>query len=160
MRSPVPLLRLLPLLVALATAACGGGLPPPPTPPAAVAAGGRPTTPTVPAASRGLQRSAIRAIIAQGLGTFLQRVEVDDRPVVVGGKFHGFRIAALRDAAFWSGVDLRPGDVVTSVNGFPIERPEQAQTAFDSLGVASELRVAYERDGQPRELAYAIVDDR
>jgi type II secretory pathway component PulC len=62
--------------------------------------------------------------------------------------------------AAWSGVDLRPGDVVTSVNGFPIEHPEQAQTVFDSLDVASELRVAYERDGQPRELAYAIVEDR
>ena len=89
-----------------------------------------------------------------------ERVEIDDHPVLVGGKFHGFRIAVLRDAAFWSGVDLRPGDVVTAVNGFPIERPEQAQTAFDSLEVASELRVAYDRDGQPKEFAYAIVDDR
>ena len=49
---------------------------------------------------------------------------------------------------------------MTGVNGFPIEHPEQAQTAFDSLEVASELRVAYERDGQARELVYAIVDDR
>jgi hypothetical protein len=49
---------------------------------------------------------------------------------------------------------------VTSVNGFPIERPEQAQTAFDSLEVASELRVSLERAGQPRELVIPIVDDR
>ena len=46
------------------------------------------------------------------------------------------------------------------MNGFPIERPEQAQTAFESLDVASELHVAYERDGQPRDLVYAIVDER
>ena len=76
----------------------------------------------------------------------------------VGGKFHGFRIAALRDKPFWSGVDLAAGDVVTSVNGLPIEHPEQALTAFDSLDVASELRVAFERAGQPRELVYSIVD--
>jgi hypothetical protein len=31
---------------------------------------------------------------------------------------------------------------------------------FESLEVASELRIAYERDGQPREIAYAIVEDR
>ena len=62
--------------------------------------------------------------------------------------------------SFWQGVDLKPGDVVFGVNGFPIERPEQAQTAFESLEVSSELRVDYERDGQPRELVYAIVDDR
>jgi type II secretory pathway component PulC len=90
----------------------------------------------------------------------LQRVELDDQPVLLGGKFHGFRIALLRDPQFWTGVDLRPGDVITGVNGFPIERPEQAQTAFESLEVASELRVAYERDGQGRELVYGIVDDR
>jgi len=52
------------------------------------------------------------------------------------------------------------GDVVTAVNGFSIERPEQALSVFDSLQVASELRVAYERDGQPREIVYAIAEDR
>jgi type II secretory pathway component PulC len=107
-----------------------------------------------------LARSAVRATIAAGLGAFLQHVDLDDQPVIADGKFRGFRIAALRDAAFWNGVDLKPGDVVTSLNGFPIERPEQAQTAFDSLAVASELRLAYDRAGYPRELVFAIADDR
>jgi type II secretory pathway component PulC len=102
----------------------------------------------------------VRAVVAQGLGAFLQRVELDDRPVLSEGKFRGFRITALRDAHFWSGVDLKPGDVVTRVNGFPIERPEQAQRAFESLQASSELRVSYERDGEPRELVYPIADDR
>ncbi len=57
-------------------------------------------------------------------------------------------------------MDLKAGDVVTGVNGFPIERPEQAQTAFDSLEVSSELRVEYDREGQARELVYGITDDR
>src|SRR5271166_6011126 len=107
-----------------------------------------------------LLRSAIRDAVSMGLGAFLQHLTVDDQPVRVGGKFHGFRIATLADGGFWGGVDLRPGDVVTSVNGLPIERPEQAQTAFESLEVSSELRVTYDRDGQPRELVFAIVDDR
>jgi type II secretion system protein C len=102
----------------------------------------------------------VHDVVSQGLGTFLQHVDVADQPVLAGGKFHGFRIAALRDTPFWEGVDLKPGDVVTRVNGFPIEHPEQAQTAFESLDVSSELRVDYERDGQPRELVYAIVEDR
>jgi type II secretory pathway component PulC len=100
----------------------------------------------------------VASVVAQGLGSFLQHVELEERPALANsGAFRGFRIRALHDAAFWAGVDLRPGDVVTSVNGFPIERPEQAQVAFDSLQVASELRVAYERDGTPREIVYAIV---
>jgi general secretion pathway protein C len=128
--------------------------PPPPPPPPAVA-----VTPAAPS-DHAVSRSALQAVVSQGLGAFLQHVDLDDQPVFVGGKFHGFRIAGLRDAKFWNGVDLKPGDVVTSVNGFPIERPEQAQTAFESLQVASELRVALERGGQPRELTYSIVDGR
>ena len=150
------------LVLALFLAACGttattqepatGGVP-------RAAAGAKLQTPP-PMPDHTLARSAVRAVVDQGLGYFLQRVELDDHPVMAGGKFHGFRIASLRDPNFWAGVDLKPGDVVTGVNGFPIERPEQAQTAFESLEVASELKVAYDRDGQPHELVYAIVDDR
>jgi general secretion pathway protein C len=107
-----------------------------------------------------LKRSAIREAVSQGLGAFLQHLELYGQPVRVDGKFHGFRIAVLHDAKFWNGVDLKPGDVVTAVNGLPIERPGQAQSAFDSLEAARELRVSYERDGKPRELVYPIVDDR
>ena len=122
----------------------------------------RPVAPAVaaPAPDHRLKRSAVHAAIAQGLGAFLQHVDLDDAPVRVSGHFRGFRIAGLRDPQFWAGVDLKPGDVVTRVNGFPIERPEQAQTAFESLEVAPELRVSYERNGEPRELVYPIVDDR
>jgi S1-C subfamily serine protease len=147
----------------LAVCSCASAHAPPPVVEAPVAA--QASAPEVAAApgapsDRAVARSAVHAVLSQGLGMFLRRVDVDDQPVFVGGRFHGFRIAGLRDPQFWSGVDLQPGDVVTSVNGFPIERPEQALTAFESLDVASELRVAVERGGQPRELVYAIVDGR
>jgi type II secretory pathway component PulC len=96
--------------------------------------------------------------LSRGLGDFLTRLEV--APFAPGGKFRGWRIAKLREGdPLWAGVDLAPGDVVTSVNGRPIERPEQALTAFQSLAVATELRVAYERDGARRELVYPIDDE-
>jgi type II secretory pathway component PulC len=144
--------------LALGVPACGVSKPAPSTP--VVAASARPVARPAPVAPvHQLARSRIRAAVGQGLGAFLQHVELDDNPVQVGGKFHGFRIAALHDASFWNGVDLKAGDVVTLVNGFPIERPEQAQRAFESLESASELRVSYERDSEPRELVYPIVDD-
>jgi type II secretion system protein C len=154
-------LSVLSLLLPIALGACAASVRAAPvvkapatgaTPPAAA-------TSAAPAA-HALARSTLREVVSEGLGTFLRRIELDDQPVFVGGKFHGFRIAGLRDPQFWSGIDLKPGDVVTSVNGFPIERPEQAETAFESLEVASELRVVVEREGQPRELIYPIVDDR
>ena len=151
------------LAVACCLCGCASAVPPaapaaPPASPLAQPAASRP--PLAPPGARILLRSAVRGTVAQGLGVFLQRLEVDEHPVLLAGKFRGFRITTLRGADFWTGVDLKPGDVVTGVNGFPIERPEQAQTAFESLVVASELRVAYDRGGEERELVYSIVDAR
>jgi len=148
--------------------ACGGASSAPP-PVTASKRAGSPVASSAPSASLleaapasgdpyRLARSRVKGVVSQGLGAFLQLVELDDQPAVVDGKFRGFRIAALHGTRFWSGVDLKAGDVVTSVNGLPIERPEQAQAAFDSIAAASELRVAYDRDGHPRELVYKIVD--
>ena len=117
------------------------------------------TAASLPAPAGTLRRSEVRQALSAGLGAFLQNVTVDvDHPVFREGRFVGFRIAELRGAG-WSGVDLKVGDVVTAVNGFSIERPEQAQQAFLSLAVASELRVDYEREGQPRSMRLAITDD-
>lgn len=151
----------LALTVALA-GACGGAAPsaPPVVAPTATAGASAAPKAASPLPPHTLPRSAVHEVVSQGLGAFLQRIALDDQPVRVGGRFRGFRVVELRGSDFWSGVDLKPGDVVTGVNGLPIERPEQAQTAFESLEVASELRVGYERDGQPRELTYAILDDR
>jgi hypothetical protein len=145
--------------MALELCACGGASSAPSPPGRAPSASVTPA-PTGNAFEHTLSRSAVHATVAQGLGAFLQHVELDERPVFVGGRFRGFRITALHDAAFWRGVDLKPGDVVTRINGLPIERPEQALRAFESLETSSELRVSYERSGEPRELMYPILDDR
>jgi type II secretory pathway component PulC len=117
------------------------------------------TDTSLPAPAGAIHRSEVRQAITAGLGTFLQRVTLDvDQPVFRDHKFVGFRIVSLNGPG-WSNVDLKPGDIVTTVNGFTVERPEQALQAFSSLAVASELRVDYEREGQPRSLRLAITDD-
>jgi general secretion pathway protein C len=154
------------VLASSVLAACGGGVSatanvaaPSTAQPASPAAPAAPVAAAEPAPDHALRRSAVRGVVQIGLGYFLQKVVLDDHPVMQDGRFHGFRIAALRDSAFWRGVDVKPGDVIVRVNGLPIEHPEEALEAFRSLEVASELRVEYERDGKPRELRYAIVDD-
>jgi type II secretory pathway component PulC len=155
-------MRKLALLVASSwLAACGGSAPPPRAAvagPASHASTAKAAPGSVGLPANAIRRSAVQAVLSAGPGAFLQSLAVDDHAVFLAGKFHGFRIAALRGDS-WAGVDLRPGDVVTRVNGFSIEHPEQAAEAFYSLKVASELRVEYERDGEPRELRFGIVDD-
>lgn len=104
-----------------------------------------------------LWRRDVLATVDAGLGSFLQHIDVE--PHLEGEEFVGFRVMVLRPRAYWSGVDLRPGDIVTSVNGMPIERPTQAFSAFTSLRQATRLDVALIRDGAPRQLAFRIIDD-
>jgi len=127
--------------------------------PAAEALPEVPATGPEVASDHSIRRSAVRVVLKGGLGLFLQRVALEDQPVMKDGRFHGFRIAALRDARFWNGIDLRPGDVVVRVNGMSIEHPEDALEAFHALETATELRVFYEREGQPHELTYPILED-
>lgn len=119
-------------------------------PPAAAA--GR-ETPREPAT---LYRDEVTRVVDAGLGYFLQHVEVDAQ--LEHGTFRGFRILSLAPPDYWRGVDLKPGDVVTQINGMPIERPVEAHQAFSALKTADRLVVSYLRAGQPRQLTYHIKD--
>jgi type II secretory pathway component PulC len=149
-------------LVGLFASACGGAAPAAATPTSAapraepkVAA----TPGALPTPANSIRRSQMQPVLQAGPGAFLQRVTLDEQAVFQAGRFHGFRVQRLNDATFFQGVDLKAGDVVTHINGFPIEHPEEALEAFKSLEVSSELRVEYEREGVPRELRFAIIDD-
>jgi type II secretory pathway component PulC len=110
-----------------------------------------------PARPKGvIYRDEVVKIVNGGLGRFLQHVDVEAS--LKGGKFEGFRIVELRPPGFWKGVDLGPGDVVTSVNGMPIEQPPDAYRAFQHLKTADELVITYLRGAEERRLVYRIVD--
>jgi len=145
----------LPIL--LFCASCGGTpviegpapalLPPPPAPEATL-------PPNRPPRGK-LYRDDVQAAVDQGFPQFLQKVQVEAN--VRDGKFAGWLVRALYPQDFWADVDLQPGDIVTQVNGLPIERETQAYDAFQSLKTAPRLVVSYVRDGAPRTLAFDII---
>jgi S1-C subfamily serine protease len=156
--------RYLAIVLAASALACAGRETEPEHPPTDVlaaevdeeeeAVNAEPARPSPPTGS--LWRDEVHATVDAGLGWFLQRVDVE--PSLEAGRFRGFRVVRLKPTDFWQGVDLRPGDVVVSVNGMPIERETQAYDAFVALKKADELRVRYLRGGRARELVYRIVD--
>jgi type II secretory pathway component PulC len=98
----------------------------------------------------------IDPVLQAGLGAYLQQVSIEAE--FDQGRFLGFRILSLYpDDPRYASVDLRPGDVVTMINGLPIGRPDQASVAWDTLRTADELVVYYLRGGQPKTLRYSIV---
>ena len=147
--------RALALLASLALAACGAKRD---APARNEGAGSALVRDAGGSAATRILRSDVMAALSAGFGAFLAHLEVE--PAMVEGKFHGWRVLKLRERdPMWTAVDLLPGDIIASVNSKSIERPEQALAAFQSLAVAPELRVQYERNGAPRELVYPIVDD-
>lgn len=148
-----PKYRLALLLLAVG---CGGAptiegpapaLAPPPPPPSAVVSDRAPPGK--------LYRDEVVDFVDQGLPRFLQRVEVSAD--IHDGKFAGWLVRALYPREFWEPVDLQPGDVVTQVNGMPIERETQAYDAFVALKTAPRLDVSYTRSGEARTLSFEII---
>lgn len=141
------------MALGLFTTACGRSTPAPTAPVQGASDTAR--DPAEGTAVMSIKRSAVKETIAKGLGAFLQNVTVEDWPVMNNGKFHGFKIRTINSD--W-GVDLKPGDVVTRVNGIVPEHPEEADAALRSLEKATSLKIDFERDGTPKTLELPIVD--
>lgn len=110
-----------------------------------------------PATDGRIERAALLPVLDAGLGRFLQGVQTE--PVLEDGHFVGFRLLSLwPDDPRFAHAGLAKGDVIVRVNGQSIEHPDDAQQVWGGLRVASELYIEYLRDGEPRELRFAIVD--
>jgi S1-C subfamily serine protease len=105
----------------------------------------------------GLRRAAVVRTLDGGLGRWLQQVDVD--PKLEHGRFRGWIIRTLPAGdACYADLDLRAGDVVTRINGRPVERPEEASDVWDGLRTSSALVVDFTRSGQPHTLRFKIVE--
>lgn len=155
------LFRAFSLLAAL-TSGCGGsqypGIDDPmPTPSAQEHEGAKAAAAAKPAPlpPGTLRRADVESVVDGGLGRFLAHVVLEPR--VSAGKFQGWTVMGLEPPDMWQGVDLKPGDVITRVNGMPIEREMEAYDAFQAVRGAAALEVTYLRQNQPRTLKYTIV---
>ncbi|MDI3291265.1 serine protease [Polyangium sp. 15x6] len=143
-------------LVALALAGCGGGseVSPPPAAPKASAKGAAGAAEQGPAkAPDKIERETLKTVLPMGLPWLLRRVWPEE--VFREGKFVGWRLVAIPEE--WTGLDVRPDDVVTRINGKTVETPEQLWDAWTSLATAPELRVTYERGAETKEIVLPIA---
>lgn len=102
-----------------------------------------------------IERANLLAVLDAGPPSFLRQVEV--APKMSGDRFLGWELVQLVDRTSpLYDVDVAPGDVLLSVNGQPISRPDQLQLIWDSLRTANELTAQLWRGGDKLELAFAI----
>jgi general secretion pathway protein C len=74
---------------------------------------------------------------------------------VQDGQVIGFRVSPGRDRAAFEALGLRPGDVVTDINGTVLDDPSQSLRIFESLTESTQANVTVLRDG----VAQVIVID-
>lgn len=98
-------------------------------------------------------RDNLDAVLRLGIARFFQKVDI--REEIVQNKFIGWRLLSMPSE--WDGAGLVPGDVVTRINGNVLEHPEEFTKAWNDVSAAKEIRIAYQRDGQPRESVVPIV---
>lgn len=140
----------LALLTSLTVSACGGAASEGASDASTAAA--KKAEPTQVAAPGHMLRADVDRALSQGPSWLLRRVV--PREVIKNGAFVGWLIVAMPEE--WGSVGLKPGDVVTRVNGASIEKPDDLWKAWVILMAAPELKVAFERDGAAKEIVVPI----
>ncbi|MEZ5454791.1 MAG: type II secretion system protein GspC [Lysobacteraceae bacterium] len=101
-------------------------------------------------AVRGPNLDSIRANTALNAAALAKDLQVV--PVLENGRFAGVRLSAGRDSQLMARSGLRPSDIVTSVNGIPLDGPQRQVELMNSLKDARSLRLTIRRDGQEQQL--------
>jgi general secretion pathway protein C len=76
------------------------------------------------------------------------------QPFIEQGTFRGFRLRPGRKRNLLRQLGLRSGDIVTSVNGVPLDSMSQAMDSLRMLGDASQIDLTVLRDG--REVPFSF----
>lgn len=69
-------------------------------------------------------------------------------PVMQDGQLHGYRLYPGRDRAAFSEAGLRPGDIVTAINGTSLSNPADAIKLMSTLTEADTISLTIERGGE------------
>jgi len=107
-----------------------------------------------PASSNGLLSPGQRLqALAQGNGAALNGL-LSVMPVMVGAKFTGFRINPKTRAAVasFNRLGLKANDVITAVNGTPLDDVNRGNEIMQTLSSAASATVTVQRNGQSQEL--------
>ena len=79
------------------------------------------------------------------------------QPVYANGKQTGYRVYPGRNRQAFLRLGLRPGDLVTAINGTPLDDPEHGQQIFNTLGATSEAHVTVQRNGQQQDVVLNLA---
>lgn len=81
---------------------------------------------------------------------------INVRPYQKDGQLLGYRLRPGKDRSLLRRFGLRSGDIVTSVNGIPMNNPVKALEVLRDLSSASQISVDVLRNGAPQSFTFSV----
>ena len=78
------------------------------------------------------------------------------QPIAGESGVRGYRVYPGPERGAFNAAGLKPGDVVTAINGMPLNDPGQALQLLQSLSTASSLNLAVERNGATQSVNLSV----
>lgn len=94
----------------------------------------------------GVPMRSLRDQLLQNPATFSDFISIS--PHTEHGRFTGYALSPGRNPALFAQTGLRPGDIVTSINGVVLDRPDKALNALRGLSDAQQASLTILRNNQ------------
>ena len=101
---------------------------------------------TAPRAATPVRAATIQEVVQQG-GVSLTEI-IRPQPVFKDGRQQGYRVYPGRQRQQFAQLGLRPGDLITQINGMALDDPARGMEIFRSLADATSVTVTVDRNGE------------
>jgi general secretion pathway protein C len=99
----------------------------------------------------------VRRMVQQDPGILDQVMRTVPSYDNAAGKLRGFRAYPGRNRTIFGKLGLQPGDLVTAINGQPLDDPQHSQEVFNTIQSSNTVAVTVERAGQKQEITLNIA---
>jgi len=99
----------------------------------------------------------IRRLVQQDPGILDQVMRTVPSYDNAAGKLRGFRAYPGRNRQIFNRLGLKPGDLVTAINGTALDDPQRSQEVFNTLQSSDHATVTIERAGQRQDISLNIA---
>jgi general secretion pathway protein C len=99
----------------------------------------------------------LKRLVAQDPNILAQVMRAVPSYDSAAGKLRGFRIYPGKNRSAFNNLGLRPGDLVTAINGSPLDDPQRGQEIMNTVETADRATVTIERGGQAQDLTLNIA---
>jgi len=79
-------------------------------------------------------------------------------PVMENGKLIGYRVFPVGNSNAFAKLGLQAGDVVTAVNGMPLDNPAESMSILNKLKTSEQISITFTRNGQQQTKVLQMQD--